>query len=152
MKNKSTITTINSNISFDKLAIENNDNNNDNTESSDSENEFYIQPDDIEDEYLTYLKETNAIQNTQPLDYWKNNSYKYPILSVLARRYLAIPATSASVERLFSVTSNIITKNRNKLSLNTIKQLISLKNWLLHDIEDLEKEILETTDSEDEED
>ncbi|KAL2761200.1 hypothetical protein ACRALDRAFT_1016803, partial [Sodiomyces alcalophilus JCM 7366] len=54
---------------------------------------------------------------------------KYPILSILARRYLAIPATSASIERIFSVTSNIISKNRINLYPNTVKEIILLQNW-----------------------
>ena len=39
----------------------------------------------------------------KPLDYWKQNSERFHGLSVLARKYLALPATSAPVECLFSV-------------------------------------------------
>jgi hypothetical protein len=45
----------------------------------------------------------------------------------MTRRYLAIPATSASIERIFSISSNIITKKRNKLQPETVKWLILLK-------------------------
>jgi hypothetical protein len=36
------------------------------------------------------------------LMWWKVHAVRFPYLSRLARRYLAMPATSASVERLFS--------------------------------------------------
>ena len=38
-----------------------------------------------------------------PLMYWKINSNKFPLLSNLARKHLAIPATSVPVKRLFSI-------------------------------------------------
>jgi hypothetical protein len=50
-----------------------------------------------------------------PLNYWRNNTIKYPILSIITRRYLTIPTTSASIKRIFSISSNIIIKKRNKL-------------------------------------
>ncbi|EEU33641.1 uncharacterized protein NECHADRAFT_9993, partial [Fusarium vanettenii 77-13-4] len=63
------------------------------------------------------------------LIWWKSNSNRFPILSILARRYLAIPATSASIERIFSISSNIITRNRNRISSSLTRQLILLKSW-----------------------
>ena len=62
-----------------------------------------------------------------PLVFWKNNSYKYPYLSILARRYLAIPATSTSIKSIFLISSNIITKPRNRLSPETVRILLLLK-------------------------
>jgi hypothetical protein len=43
-----------------------------------------------------------------PLAWWKGNERKFPILAKLARMYLAIQATSAPSERIFSVASRII--------------------------------------------
>ena len=47
----------------------------------------------------------------------------------MARRFLAILATSALIERVFSISGNIITKSRNRLSLETVKKLVLLKSW-----------------------
>jgi hypothetical protein len=46
-----------------------------------------------------------------------HHSDKYSRLSVLARRYLAIPSTSVPSERIFSAAGLIVTKLRNRLSL-----------------------------------
>jgi hypothetical protein len=37
-----------------------------------------------------------------PLEWWKGNEKQYPLLARVARKVLAIPATSASSERVFS--------------------------------------------------
>ncbi|KAF3802655.1 hypothetical protein GCG54_00013889, partial [Colletotrichum gloeosporioides] len=79
------------------------------------------------------------------------NSYKYPILAILARRYLAILATSTPIERVFSITSNIVTKNRNKLSPQTIAELILLKYWKIKDLKELEEIFSDNLEEEEEE-
>ena len=56
----------------------------------------------------------------------------------MARRYLAIPATSASIERIFSIGSNIITKSRNRLEPGTVKQIVLLKSWKIKSLKELE--------------
>ena len=53
---------------------------------------------------------------------------------MLARRYLAIPATSAAVERVFSISSNVISKSRNRLLPDTVRKLMLLKSWRASDI------------------
>ncbi|PTB34737.1 hypothetical protein M441DRAFT_154995, partial [Trichoderma asperellum CBS 433.97] len=58
----------------------------------------------------------------------KLNFNKFPILSILARHYLAIPATSAAIESVFSISNNIITKLRNRLKPSFVKEIILLKN------------------------
>jgi len=47
-------------------------------------------------------------------------------LSQLARRYLAMPATSASVERLFSVAGQVVTAKRARLHPSTVTLLVFL--------------------------
>ncbi|CAM9559514.1 unnamed protein product, partial [Ectocarpus sp. 4 AP-2014] len=64
--------------------------------------------------------------NLDPLDWWRKKSADFPHLSILARRVLAIPATQAESERLFSCAGNIGTKNRNKLASSTVELLVLL--------------------------
>ena len=40
----------------------------------------------------------------------------YPALAQMARKYLAIPATAASSERLFSLAGNTVTDKRSRLT------------------------------------
>ena len=49
---------------------------------------------------------------------------------MMARDYLAIPATSASSERLFSSGKHLITDSRNRLNQETIQACECLKSWL----------------------
>ena len=55
------------------------------------------------------------VSTGNPLLWWKRNSILYPNLAALARKYLAIQATSASSERIFSRASLIISNLRRRL-------------------------------------
>jgi hypothetical protein len=46
---------------------------------------------------------------------WKNNEKNYPTLATLTRMHLAIQATSATSEHVFSVASRLISKLRANL-------------------------------------
>ncbi|CAM9932863.1 unnamed protein product, partial [Scytosiphon promiscuus] len=61
-----------------------------------------------------------------PLEWWRVKSADFPHLAVLARRVLAIPATQAESERLFSCAGNIVTKTRNRLAPSTVELLVLL--------------------------
>ena len=74
------------------------------------------------------------------MDYWKANTFKYPVLSNIARNYLQIPASSASSERFFSQGALIISKLRNRLNKNTFEKIISLKSWGVFKDEEEEEE------------
>jgi len=56
----------------------------------------------------------------------------------MARRYLAIPATSALVERVFSIGGNIVTESRNRLDPETVKKTVLLKSWKIKELKELE--------------
>jgi hypothetical protein len=95
--------------------------------NSDDDDDIYLQSNN-EEEYTLYLKDNISSKEEEPLAYWKNNSHRFPILSILARQYLAIPATSAAIERVFSISSNIITKSRNRLDPKIVQELTLLKS------------------------
>jgi hypothetical protein len=56
----------------------------------------------------------------------------------MARCYLAIPASSAPVERTFSISNNVIIKSRNRLDLKTVKRTVLLKSWKIKELKELE--------------
>lgn len=69
---------------------------------------------------------------TSPLQWWRLNRHKYPILAILARRYLAIPATSAPSERFFSIGALVLSKLRNRMHMDTFEFIMCLKSWGLY--------------------
>ena len=61
-----------------------------------------------------------------PLEWWKDNSSSFPILSQLARQTLCIPASSAPSERLFSHAGLTIANDRARLLPENAEELIFL--------------------------
>ena len=47
-----------------------------------------------------------------PLEWWKTNESKFKITAKLARKFLAIPATSAPSKRIWSISKNVLTTER----------------------------------------
>jgi hypothetical protein len=77
-------------------------------------------------EYENFRKEKKPDDTVCTLNWWKNNNTKYPSISILARKYLSIPATSTSSERVFSTAGNICTKLRAALAPKNVDMLIFL--------------------------
>ncbi len=59
-----------------------------------------------------------------PLAWWKLNSTRFPHLARLAKKYLALPATSAAAERLFSKCGLVLSKLRNRLAPESLELLV----------------------------
>ena len=58
-------------------------------------------------EVSEYLPLPALANDSDPLTFWKDNRMRFPKLSKLACKYLALPGSSAPVERLFSVAGKI---------------------------------------------
>ena len=58
-------------------------------------------------ELYAYVTEPILDESTDPLLYWKLNATKYPSLCKVALEYLTIQASSAAVERIFSIAGKI---------------------------------------------
>jgi len=66
-------------------------------------------------------------KDKNPLDEWRRGAvHLFPWLGVLARRVLAIPATSAAPERLFSTAGNVTTKKHSSLTCDNMEELVYL--------------------------
>ena len=63
-----------------------------------------------------------------PLDWWRVKRVDFPHLASLARRVLAIPATQAESERLFSCAGNVVTKNSNAFVPENVELLVLLRH------------------------
>ncbi len=76
------------------------------------------------------------------LKWWKEHAALFPYLSQVARPYLAIPTTSVSVERLFSVAGQVVSTKRNSLHPSTVTLLVFLHEAILDDPGVIERESL----------
>ncbi|CAB4493022.1 unnamed protein product [Rhizophagus irregularis] len=85
-----------------------------------------------QDEIDEYMMIEEIDVSTCPFKWWASQESQFPILSQLAKKYLAILATSAASERLFSDAGNVMTVKRTNLSPTTFEHLIFCKrNWHL---------------------
>ncbi|XP_046543896.1 zinc finger BED domain-containing protein 4-like [Haliotis rubra] len=67
-------------------------------------------------------------EDCNPLHFWKEQKNVFPILSEPAKKYLAIPASSAPVERLFSVAGKTFRPERCRLNSTTFQTLMMIKS------------------------
>ncbi|KAI9627574.1 hypothetical protein KEM48_012125 [Puccinia striiformis f. sp. tritici PST-130] len=99
------------------------------------------------DELTVFLKggdvfEMDVDKINSSLLWWKaslfqthnERSAKYPVLSSLARDYLACSASSCSAERTFSAAADVCSSNRGKLLPRTIEMCVSSRMWLKGDV------------------
>ena len=73
----------------------------------------------------------DGILELYPISWWEGNSTKLPLMAKLAKVYLLPPASTADVERLFSVAGRICRPHRSRLNPKTIEILVTLKYRLL---------------------
>jgi hypothetical protein len=67
-----------------------------------------------------------------PLQWWKESCAKYPYVANIACKYLAIPATSAPSERVWSCLARILSLRRAHLSDNLVGHMMYMKENLLY--------------------
>jgi len=87
----------------------------------------------IDDEIELYLKIgiPSSDDPAKLLPWWKAKAVILRRLSKVARRVLAIPATSASSERTWSRAGLILTEKRTKLSPQKVSDLLVIHNYFL---------------------
>ena len=81
----------------------------------------------IESEINDYLLALCLSKESDPLSYWKEKRPSFPLLGRIAAKYLSIPATSAPVEKLFSVAGKFIQPERCRLTDTVFEKLIYIE-------------------------
>ena len=100
-------------------------------ESDDEDEEPVAATLDVELELEKYAKEPKLDEQLDPLpDFWKEREALYPRLSILAKKYLAVQASSSPSERVVSKLNNVVSKKRSKLTPGHTNQTIFLSKRL----------------------
>ncbi|XP_063065650.1 v-myb avian myeloblastosis viral oncogene homolog-like 2a [Engraulis encrasicolus] len=76
-----------------------------------------------------YLSDTLLDGDESPLTYWRE-TYSFPQLRNIARKYLAIPATSGGFDRLFPMASCMVRARRNRQQPQTTERLLLYRDCL----------------------
>lgn len=100
-------------------------------EGSGSESQRTCESDDdqdesVEEEVSRYMSGKNVEFSSNPLQWWQAQSSNFPRLAVLAKEVLAVPATSAPAERVFSLSGLITDKRRCGLKPELVNALVFL--------------------------
>ena len=78
----------------------------------------------VEEDELTSYLQTKVSSTDTMLGWWKTQASKLPKLAALARHLLAIPASSAASERVFSAAGCTITARRIALDPATVDSIL----------------------------
>jgi hypothetical protein len=78
------------------------------------------------DKYLS--DSANHVSFTEILNWWKTAASSYPNLSNLARKFLAIPATSGASESVFRYAGLTVTELRNSLAPKIVWDLLFIRH------------------------
>jgi hypothetical protein len=88
-----------------------------------TEVDIYLKMDDDE--------HSSVPENERDMDYvlkwWKEHADKLPVLAKIAKRYLAIPATSAEPERVWSAAALLCSDLRGSLSTDSVENQLFLQ-------------------------
>ncbi|KDN47307.1 hypothetical protein RSAG8_03786, partial [Rhizoctonia solani AG-8 WAC10335] len=73
---------------------------------------------------------------TSTLNWWEIHHLHFPTVAHMARDFLCIPASSVSVERLFSSCKLTRTDVRSSMSFETARRRICCQNWMKVGVDD----------------
>ena len=80
----------------------------------------------VKKKFDAYLCMPKADRNQRPMEWWEQYGERLCTLSRLARRFLAVPATSVPSERVFSSAGNIVNYKRSRLTPEHVNMLVFL--------------------------
>jgi hypothetical protein len=65
------------------------------------------------------------------LNWWHEHKLTHPILSIMARDIMSVPASTTSLESTFSLSGRILEDRRRRLNSETVEMLVCIKDWEL---------------------
>lgn len=95
-----------------------------------NENSSLSPKEKISRELERYLQTPQLDTDDNPLLWWKGNQQMFPILALMAKKFLCICASSSASERTFSTSGNIVTSKRTCLKPAKVNMLTFLSKNL----------------------
>lgn len=86
--------------------------------------------DSVEQCLERYKAEPLAGLDDCPQEWWSTHQGSHSDMARLARKYLALPATSVLCERLFSLSGHVVQKKQASLLSENVDRLVCLSTWL----------------------
>lgn len=80
----------------------------------------------LDDEITQYLEE-DVENDVEPLVWWRQKEPRFPRVARLAKKYLALPASSAPSERIFSKMNAVVDKRRASLDPDRVERIVFIK-------------------------
>ncbi len=80
----------------------------------------------IDAEITQFYSEKCVSRDTDPVEWWRENQKRFPLISKVAKYTLCIPATSTASERLFSTAGLTVSKLRSCLKPENVDALTFL--------------------------
>ena len=106
----------------------------------------------VQKELNVYFKMNEPHRRVSLLDFWKRHRELLPLLSRAAQSILAVPCSTSSVERVFSVAGNTVTNRRKSLTPKLVEQIVVMhSNKGLIDFKDFREEREECSSSDEDE-
>lgn len=84
-------------------------------------------PSAVQQEINKYLSEDCVSDSTNVLEFWKAHKDIFPLLSMLAKKYFCVQASSAPCERRFNIAGKILRAERCSMSHRVFEQLMFIK-------------------------
>jgi len=90
-------------------------------------NENICEIDDFDSKINSYLDLVSRKNFNNALDFWRCHEKQFPIISQLAKKFLGVQASSACVERMFSIAGHIFTNKRRRTGVKLFENLVFMK-------------------------
>ncbi len=78
-------------------------------------------------DYVNYVKSANLNKDKTVLDFWRENEHRWPILANISKKILGVPASSAKVERIFSIAGHVFSLKRRRMKARIFESLVFAK-------------------------
>lgn len=91
-----------------------------------------VQGGEVQTELEMYLKDRveRKDEKFNLLAWWRSNTHRFPVLSLMARDVLAIPISTVASESAFSTGGRILDSFRSSLTPRMVQGIICAQDWL----------------------